>query len=111
MRRAVSLAAALAIPLTPDAGGPFPNRELIIFLTFSVILGTLVIQGLTLPALIRVIGLEDDGLAEKEEAKARIHAAEAAIVRLEELADEPWVREDTAERLRGLFTFRSERFR
>jgi monovalent cation/hydrogen antiporter len=110
MRGAVSLAAALALPLTTDAGAPFPSRDLIVFLTFSVILGTLVVQGLTLPALIRALDLEDDGLAEKEDAKARIHAAEAALQRLEELLEEEWVREDTAERLRGLYTFRRERF-
>ena len=61
MRGAVSLAAALALPLTTDAGGAFPGRDLIIFLTFSVILVTLVGQGLTLPLLIRLCGLEDDG--------------------------------------------------
>jgi monovalent cation/hydrogen antiporter len=111
MRGAVSLAAALALPLTTDAGAPFPDRDLIVFLTFSVILGTLVAQGLTLPALIRALRLEDDGLAEKEDAKARIHAADAALQRLEELLAEEWVREDTAERLRGLYSFRRERFR
>jgi len=110
MRGAVSLAAALAIPLSTDAGAAFPDRDLIIFLTFGVILGTLVVQGLTLPALIEALGLEDDGLAEKEEAKARIHAAEAALVRLEELVEEDWVREDTAERMRGLYGFRRDRF-
>jgi monovalent cation/hydrogen antiporter len=111
MRGAVSLAAALALPLTTDAGSSFPDRELIVFLTFAVILGTLVVQGLTLPGLIGRLGLEDDRLAEKEEAKARIHAAEAALARLEELVDEEWVLEDTANRLRGLYNFRRERFR
>ena len=111
MRGAVSLAAALALPLTTDAGLPFPDRELVIFLTFAVILGTLVLQGLTLPAVIRALRLEDDGLADKEEAKARIHAAEAALARLEELVDEDWVREDTADRLRRQLLFRRERFR
>jgi CPA1 family monovalent cation:H+ antiporter len=111
MRGAVSLAAALAIPLTIEGGAPFPNRPLIIFLTFSVILGTLVFQGLTLPGVARFLGLEDEGQAEKEEAKARLYAAEAALLRLEELAEEDWVREDTLERLRGLFGFRRERFR
>jgi monovalent cation/hydrogen antiporter len=111
MRGAVSLAAALALPLTTDLGSLFPDRDLIVFLTFAVILGTLVIQGLTLPGLIRLLDLEDDGLAEKEDAKARIHAAEAALARLEELLDEEWVREDTAERLRGLYGFRRDRFR
>jgi monovalent cation/hydrogen antiporter len=111
MRGAVSLAAALALPLTTDAGTPFPDRELVIFLTFSVILGTLLLQGLTLPALIRALRLRDDEMESKEEAKARIYAAEAALARLEELVDEDWVREDTADRLRAMFNFRRERFR
>jgi Na+/H+ antiporter len=111
MRGAVSLAAALALPLTTDAEAPFPDRHLIVFLTFAVILGTLVLQGLTLPSLIGRLGLEDDRLAEKEEAKARIYAAEAALARLEELLEEEWVLDDTADRLRGLYTFRRERFR
>jgi Na+/H+ antiporter len=111
MRGAVSLAAALALPLTTAAGDAFPNRARIIFLTFGVILGTLVLQGLTLPAVVKALGLEDEGLAEKEESKARLYAAEAALARLEELADEDWVRDDTLERMRGLFGFRRERFR
>ena len=111
MRGAVSLAAALALPLQTDADGAFPGRDLILFLTFSVILVTLVGQGLTLPLVIRVLGLEEDGLEEREDAKARIRAAEAAIARLDELEQEEWVREETAERMRGLYTFRADRFR
>jgi CPA1 family monovalent cation:H+ antiporter len=110
LRGSVSLAAALALPLTVDAGGPFPQRDLIVYLTFCVILATLVVQGLTLPGLIRLLHLEDDGIAAKEETKARIHAAEAALARLDELAAEDWVREDTAERMRGLYRFRQTRF-
>jgi CPA1 family monovalent cation:H+ antiporter len=111
MRGAVSLAAALAIPLSTDTGAPFPGRDLILFLTFSVIFGTLVIQGLTLPALIRLLRLEDDGEeAARDEAEARIRAAEAALARLDELVDEDWVREDTAERVRGGYAFRRNRF-
>jgi monovalent cation/hydrogen antiporter len=110
MRGAVSLAAALAIPLETDAGAPFPDRELIIFLAFCVILFTLVVQGLSLPVVIRVLGIEVDDLDVREEAKARLRAAEAALARLEELAGEDWVREDTAERTRGLYRFRSDRF-
>jgi monovalent cation/hydrogen antiporter len=110
MRGAVSLAAALALPLQTDSGAPFPGRELIIFLSFAVILGTLVVQGLTLPAVIKRFRLEDDGLEEKEDTKARIHAAEAALERLDELLDEDWVRPDTAERMRGLYNFRRSRF-
>ena len=56
MRGAVSLAAALAIPLTVDGGGPFPGRPLIVFLTFAVILATLLGQGLTLPWLVVKLG-------------------------------------------------------
>ena len=111
MRGAVSLAAALAIPLATDAGNPFPQRNLIIFLTFAVILVTLVLQGLTLPPLIRVLDLDDGGIGEKEEAKARIRAAEAALERLDELLEEDWVREDTADRARRQYLFRQERFR
>jgi CPA1 family monovalent cation:H+ antiporter len=110
MRGAVSLAAALAVPLTTNDGSSFPTRDLIVFLTFCVILGTLVVQGLTLPMLIRVLGVEADHLDEKEEAKARIKAADAAIARLSELESEDWVRDDTAERLRGLYGFRRNRF-
>ncbi|MDX6505459.1 MAG: monovalent cation/hydrogen antiporter [Gaiellaceae bacterium] len=111
MRGAVSLAAALSLPLATDGGSRFPDRDLIVFLTFGVIFATLVVQGLTLPALIRVLRLEDDESAEQEEAKARIYAAEAGLQRLEELLDEDWVREDTADRLRRQYAFRQERFR
>jgi Na+/H+ antiporter len=110
MRGAVSLAAALALPLETDAGTPFPGRDLILFLTFSVILVTLVGQGLTLPVVIRLLRLEDDGTDVREEAKARIRAAEAALARLEELVGEDWVRDDTAERVRGAYRFRTDRF-
>jgi len=105
IRGAVSLIAALALPTA------FPDRELILFLTFSVIVATLVLQGLTLPALIRVLNVSDDGGAEREENKARIKAAEAALARLEELLADGAVRPDTAERLRGQFTFRANRYR
>jgi CPA1 family monovalent cation:H+ antiporter len=104
-RGAVSLAAALALPTN------FPARDQIVFLTFAVILVTLVGQGLTLPWLIRLLHVEDDGGADREDAKARIKAAEAALARLEELEAEGWVREDTAERTRGQYRFRTNRFR
>ena len=110
MRGVVSLAAALAIPLQTDAGAPFPARELIIFLAFCVIVFTLVVQGLSLPVVIRALGIEEDDLEAREEAKTRLRAAEAALARLEELTGEDWVREDTAERTRGLYQFRSDRF-
>lgn len=110
MRGVISLAAALALPLTTQSGAAFPQRDLILFLTFNVILATLVLQGLSLPFLIRALGLEDDGSVEREETRARIEAADAALARLEELAEEDWVREDTADRVRGMFGYRRSRF-
>jgi CPA1 family monovalent cation:H+ antiporter len=111
MRGAVSLAAALAVPLAVDTGEPFPGRSLILFLTFAVILGSLVVQGLTLPAAIRLLELEDDGADDaREEAQARIRAAGAAVLRLDELMEEDWVRPDTAQRVRAGYDFRRDRF-
>jgi CPA1 family monovalent cation:H+ antiporter len=103
MRGAVSLAAALA--LAPG----FPHRELILFLTFAVILVTLVLQGLTLPALIRVLDVHDDGAEQLEELLGRRRATDAALIRLDELAMLDWTREDTLERMRGLYDYRRRR--
>jgi Na+/H+ antiporter len=110
MRGVISLAAALALPLTTATGAPFPERDLILFLTFCVILATLVVQGLSLPALIRALGLEDDGSQDREEVLGRIEVAEAALARIEELLEENGVQEDTAERLRGIYNYRRSRF-
>jgi monovalent cation/hydrogen antiporter len=111
MRGAVSLAAALALPLETDAGAAFPERDLVIFLAYCVVLFTVVVQGLTLPALIRRLGVVDDGSEEEaEEHAARIAAAEAALAALDGLAEEDWAREDTIERMRGLYSFRRRRF-
>lgn len=109
MRGVISLAAALALPLE-GSGGPFQERDLIVFLTFCVILATLVVQGLSLPFLIRLLGLEDDHIGEEEEAHGRIKVADAALERLEQLRVEEWVRDDTAERVEGLYNYRRNRF-
>lgn len=86
MRGAVSLAAALAIPAQVDAGGAFPQRELIVFTVFCVIVVGLLLQGLTLPALIRATGLgRDEADDAADEARARAAAAEAALARLDEM--------------------------
>ena len=87
----VSLAAALAIPLVTAGGEPFPDRDLILFLTFAVILVTLVGQGLTLPAVIRALGLANAGRREhhadaSEEFDARRQAVAAATEQLKQLA-------------------------
>jgi monovalent cation/hydrogen antiporter len=111
MRGAVSLAAALAVPLTIEGGLPFPGRDLILFLTFCVILITLVPQSFSLPFVVRHLGLEgEESDDEHEEVEARLKAAEAALKRIEELEDEDWVREDTARWIRNLYEFRRRRF-
>jgi Na+/H+ antiporter len=110
MRGAVSLAAALALPLETDAGAPFPHRDVLIFITFGVIFATLVIQGVTLPLLVRTLPVEADGAEESEEVAARVAAAAAALARLEELGAEEWTRDDTVERLRNLYRYRKRRF-
>jgi CPA1 family monovalent cation:H+ antiporter len=112
MRGAVSLAAALALPLETDAGAAFPERDLILFITFGVILVTVVGQGLTLPALIRRLGVTEEGdEEEREELRARYEAAKAALERLDELELEDWTRDDTIDRMRGLYRFRQRRMK
>ena len=111
MRGAVSLAAALALPLETDSGAPLPGRDLILFITFALILITVVGQGLTLPTLIRRLGVhEDDGLEDSEETRARLAASKAALTRLTEIEEEEWVREDTVERVRAMYRYRKQRF-
>jgi CPA1 family monovalent cation:H+ antiporter len=110
MRGAVALAAALAIPTTVDGGGAFPDRSLVIFLTYCVIIATLVLQGLTLGPLIKMLRLRSDGLDEQEEVLARLRMTEAGIARIDELTEEDWVASDTAERTRALHDFRRRRF-
>jgi CPA1 family monovalent cation:H+ antiporter len=103
MRGAVSLAAALALP------ADFPQRDLVLFLTFAVILTTLVLQGLTLPALIRRLGVRDDGAEALEELAGRRAATEAALATIDALAGEAWTRDDTAERMRRAYEYRAGR--
>jgi monovalent cation/hydrogen antiporter len=90
IRGIVSLAAALAIPLTLADGSPFPERDRILFLTFVVIFVTLVGEGLTLPAVSRALGIADAGRRERgaernEEFQARMLAIQGAIDRLDRL--------------------------
>ena len=101
MRGVVSLAAALALPLTlRDGTPPFPGRDLILFLTFVVILATLVLQGLSLPPLIRWLGIQDDRSMEREEREARLKANQAALTRLNEIAERDAAKDDALQRLR-----------
>ncbi|MGH9647840.1 MAG: Na+/H+ antiporter, partial [Bryobacteraceae bacterium] len=105
IRGIVSLAAALAIPFTTANGQPFPDRDLILFLTFSVILVTLVGQGLMLPAVIRALGLAHIGHRERHaeqaaEYQARREAIAAASERLGQLAAERQLSDDIVQPLR-----------
>jgi Na+/H+ antiporter len=111
MRGAVSLAAALALPLEGGNGQPFPQRSLIVFLTFGVIFTTLIVQGLTLPALIHRLGVRGDDVEEREELRGRMGATEAALSRLDQLALEDWTREDTVQRLRAMYDYRRRRLK
>ena len=103
LRGAVSLAAALSLPQT------FPERDLLIWLTLCVIFATLVVQGLTLPALIRALGIHRDESEAREELRGRKAAARAALDRIEQLRGEDWTRQDSLDRLRALHEFRYRR--
>ncbi|TMR03731.1 Na+/H+ antiporter [Actinomadura soli] len=112
MRGVVSLAAAFAIPFTTSADEPFPGRDLILFLTFTTVLGTLLVQGLTFPALIRALGV--GGGRERyadtvAEAGAQHAAARAALERLDELDAEQELDAEVVERLRQLAEHRQLR--
>lgn len=114
IRGIVSLAAALAIPLTTANGEPFPDRDMVLFLTFSVILVTLVGQGLTLPWVIRWLGLANAGRRERhvervEEFRARRQAIETAIGRLDQLAKDRQLPEDIVRSLREHYRDRLRR--
>ena len=111
MRGAVSLAAALAVPLSTNAGDPFPGRDLIVFLTFSVILATLVLQGLTLGPLIAALRLRGEGEADKlAELRARLEAARVALDKLERLGDDGRVSPESQERMREYYEENIQRY-
>lgn len=110
MRGAVSLAAALALPFELDSGASFTSRDLIIYLTVAVILVTLVGQGLTLPTVVRRLGLGAHEAWAPDEAVARLGAAQAALDRLEEIqATEPGIPDNVLQRLRELYQARFAR--
>ena len=111
MRGAVSLAAALAVPLYTEAGEAFPGRELILFLTFSAILATLVLQGLTLGPLIGSLRLKRDEETDKlAELKARLKGARAALERLDQLSRDEMVPLDAEERMYEHYEDRIRRY-
>ncbi len=89
-----------------------PGRALIQFITFALILVTIVGEGLSLPWLIRRLGVLEDGAdEEQEEVRARLTIARAALDRVAELEGEEWTRDATVERVRRLYEFRRRRFK
>ena len=110
MRGGVSLAAALAVPVT-IGGERFEGRDLILFLTFAVILATLVLQGLTLPLLIRALRLKDDGdEGTLMELRARLEGARAALSRLERISENERVPPGAKQQMRDNYEGRIRRY-
>jgi CPA1 family monovalent cation:H+ antiporter len=101
-----SLVIALALPIVTNTGAPFPGRDLIIILTFAVILVTLVLQGFTLTPLIRLLKLHEDGKDEQEEAAARLKTAQVGLQSLHELAGRDNADSTVVENLREKYEHR-----
>jgi len=103
MRGIVSLAAALALPLTLMDGTPFPERDLIIFLTFVVIAVTLVLQGLTLAPLIRRLQVGSDWSEQEEQQRAKLALTHAALAAIDEAVAQEKISSELADRIRSEF--------
>ncbi|MBT1001573.1 Na+/H+ antiporter [Paenarthrobacter sp. DKR-5] len=110
-RGAVSLAAALAVPAHTDAGAPLPGRDLVIAATFAVILFTLLVQGLTLPAVARWANLPEDPTELEEEILGEEKALEAALEALPDAARELDTPPDVRDGLRHNYEEHLERIR
>src|SRR5919202_716440 len=93
----------------PEAGRPLAGRELVILITFVTIVATILVQGLTLPLLVRATGLHRGAEAEEQEQRARLAAAQAALERLDRAAGENGVPGTTVERLRTVYREHAER--
>jgi monovalent cation/hydrogen antiporter len=103
MRGIVSLAAALALPKVLDDGSPFPERDLIVFLTFVVIAVTLVIQGLSLKPLIRRLRVGKDWSLQEEQQRAKMALGKAAIAAIDTVVVKDGIANELAERIRAEF--------
>jgi Na+/H+ antiporter len=106
MRGVISLAAAFALPFTLTDGAAFPARNYILFLTFCVIVTTLVLQGLTLPLLIRSLGIKSDTALDEEERAARVEANKAAMQLIDEVSTTGEFPADVVDRLRAEYNDR-----
>jgi CPA1 family monovalent cation:H+ antiporter len=112
LRGGDSLVLAAAIPTLTAAGRPFPGRDVIIAITFAVILVTLLGQGFTLGPLLRWLGVRETGEEERrEEVAARLQASEAALARLEQLAQVQWMHPETLAHTRDRYRHRARRLR
>jgi len=109
MRGIVSLALALGLPLALPDGRPFPHRTMIVILSFAVILVTLLVQALSLPAVIRALGFKDDGVELREEREALIRASEAAVARLQDLDNTVIIHPQLLDRVRAPYEERLTR--
>ena len=109
MRGAVSLATALALPAATDAGAPLPGRNLVVFITFAVVLVTVVGQGLTLPVVIRRLGVAAGREEEHEVLVARMAASKAALDEVDKMAAEGWAGEEALNRARQYYGQRKRR--
>ena len=108
MRGVISLAAAFALPLVLPDGRPFPGRNYILFFTFCVILTTLAFQGLTLPILIKKLGVHGDRTTDDEERAARLEANRAALEQLQQFVANGEFTADVVDRLRVEYNERIE---
>ncbi|MEU6282589.1 Na+/H+ antiporter [Streptomyces sp. NPDC047028] len=100
MRGVASVALVLAVPLKTEDGSPFPDRDEMVFIAFGVIIATLVLQGLTLPWLVRRLGVRADSEREKEfEKELAVRAAKAARRRLREIEQVEELPEELAEQM------------
>nr|MBA2682001.1 cation:proton antiporter [Ktedonobacteraceae bacterium] len=109
LRGGISLAAALALPLTTASGASFPERDLLIALTFGIILVTLAGQGLSLTPLIQFIHVPSDTTVEQERQRARLAASQAAQARLTELSGQEWVPENLLTHLQTRYEEKTHR--
>jgi monovalent cation/hydrogen antiporter len=107
MRGAVSLAAALSIPLQTDAGAAFPGRDLIVFVTLAVIAVTVILQGMTLPAVVRAARLEPEEAGPRAQALARFRTVDAALEHIGRLSSEDGRPQGVVERARSLYAQRA----
>jgi len=110
MRGVVSLASALALPLTVDGGAPFPYRDEILVCTVGVVLATLLLQGVSLAPIIRALRLPPDDLHAREEAAARRQLTDAALERLEALVSAERLAGPAVDRTRARYERRARQF-